>query len=151
MDGRCAVLVPHAASMPRGIWSADEVSRPLSAEGLWQADRLAAAIGAPIAAVQIAGSGARLAKSLDDDQLQRYLTLRNEYERRRGTPSRASKWFRPAETERKLVLFTLAIVVVLVVVALFVLEMWAHPSAGATTALIGLAGTGIGFIGGMVS
>jgi 8-oxo-dGTP diphosphatase len=51
LDGLVVVLVPHAASVPRSDWSGEESSRPLSAEGLRQAEGLAAAIGAPVAAV----------------------------------------------------------------------------------------------------
>ena len=60
--------------------------------------------------------------------------------------------FRPAETERKLVLFTLSIVVLTILIG----TMWyaateQAPSDALITGLTTLAGTGLGFIGGMVT
>jgi hypothetical protein len=49
------------------------------------------------------------------------------------------------------VLFTLGIVVLVLVITLFILVAWYDPGESTVTALTTLAGTALGFIGGMVS
>ena len=62
------------------------------------------------------------------------------------------RFVRPAGSERKLVLFTLGIIVVTIIVGtLLYVATEETPSEGTITALTTLAGTGLGFIGGMVS
>ena len=59
---------------------------------------------------------------------------------------------RPARTERKLVLFALSIIVMTLIVGLLLYVQRAESVNDSTvTALTTLAGTGLGFIGGMVS
>jgi hypothetical protein len=65
---------------------------------------------------------------------------------------RSARLFRPAETERKLVLFTLSIVVLTILIgAMWYAATEQAPSDALITALTTLAGTGLGFIGGMVT
>jgi hypothetical protein len=62
------------------------------------------------------------------------------------------KLVKPARTERKLVLFTLGIIVITIIVGtLLYVATEENPTEGAITALTTLAGTGLGFIGGMVT
>jgi hypothetical protein len=94
------------------------------------------------------------ASQLDRVQFRRYLqALEAETALRRGEPppSALGRLFKPAETERKLVLFSLGIIVILILVIVFVIEMWGDGSTAVTTPLITVAGTGLGFIGGMVA
>jgi hypothetical protein len=96
------------------------------------------------------------AKNLSRRQFRRYIeALEVEASLARGEhpPSALGRIFKPAETERKLVLFTLGIIVLVLVIAVFVIEMWSTSAdtSGVTTPLVTLAGTGLGFIGGMVA
>jgi len=70
------------------------------------------------------------------------------------THSALGHWFRRATNDRRLVLFTLGILVTLIVIFVFVIEMWGNNndvSSTVTTSLVTLAGTALGFIGGMVA
>jgi hypothetical protein len=94
------------------------------------------------------------AAKLDRRQFRRYLqAVETESALQRGEPppSALGRLFKPAATERKLVLFTLGIIVILLIVAVFVIEMWSDGDTSVTTPLVTLAGTGLGFIGGMVA
>jgi hypothetical protein len=94
------------------------------------------------------------ATTLDRKQFRRYLqVIETEAALQRGDPppSALGRLFKPAATERKLVLFTLGIIVVLIVVTVFVVEMWGNGSTTVSASLVTLAGTGLGFIGGMVA
>jgi hypothetical protein len=101
-------------------------------------------------------SAFQVASKLSRRQFERYLRAREaEAAMARGEepPSTLGRLFKPAETERKLVLFTLGIVVILLLLTVLVLELWAsdEDASPVTTPLITLAGTALGFIGGMVS
>jgi hypothetical protein len=63
--------------------------------------------------------------------------------------SRAGRVVRGAKTERKLVLFTLGILVGMIIVAVAALAI-ANKADTLATPLVTLAGTGMGFIGGLV-
>ena len=94
------------------------------------------------------------ATTLDRRQFRRYiqaLETQSALDRGEPPPSALGRLFKPAETERKLVLFTLGIIVILIVIAVFVAEMWDEGSSNVTTSLVTIAGTGLGFIGGMVA
>jgi hypothetical protein len=94
------------------------------------------------------------AAKLDRREFRRYLqAVETEAALQRGDPppSALGRIFKPAATERKLVLFTLGIIVILLIVAVFVIEMWGDGTPSVTTPLVTLAGTGLGFIGGMVA
>ncbi len=94
------------------------------------------------------------AATLDKGQFRRYLqALEAQSAVQRGDPppSALGRLFKPAETERKLVLFTLAGIVMLTIIAVFAIEMWGDDNSTITTTLVTIAGTGLGFIGGMVS
>jgi hypothetical protein len=97
-----------------------------------------------------APESARLAKLLNDDhEVRRYIAL--EKARVELTPSRAGRWFHPSKSERTLVLFTLAIVVTILAIGAIVLQATNRGTNETFTAVVGLTGTGLGFIGGMVS
>lgn len=93
------------------------------------------------------------AQELDAEQFERLLRMRALQANRPAppAPSAFGKLARPATNERTLVLFTLGIVVLLLIVTVFALIAWFEVTEGTVTALTTLAGTGLGFIGGMVS
>lgn len=96
---------------------------------------------------------AHLVSALDGDQFERFLRLR-ALELGRAAPPPPSTFGRiahPATRERTLVLFTLGAVVLLIILVLSILVAWFSPGESTVTALTTLAGTGLGFIGGMVS
>ena len=96
------------------------------------------------------------AQTLNRGQFKRYLRALDAEAAAKGgeaQPSALGRFFKPAKSERKLVLFTLGVIVILIVASVFAIEMWADGPAPAsvTTPLVTIAGTGLGFIGGMVS
>lgn len=96
----------------------------------------------------------QLVTALDGEKFERYLRLRALELGRRFVPpppSTLGRFVHPATRERTLVLFTLGAVVLLIIFTLLVLVAWSSPGESTVAALTTLAGTGLGFIGGMVS
>ena len=91
------------------------------------------------------------AKELSGRQFRRLrIALAEQSDRAAGRQvSRAGRVVRGAKTERKLVLFTLGILVGMIIVAVTALAL-ANKAGSLTTPFITLAGTGMGFIGGLV-
>jgi hypothetical protein len=96
---------------------------------------------------------AELVAGLDAKQFERLLRLRalELGEPPPPPPSRFGRVAHAATNERRLVLFTLGIVVLVLIVSLFILVAWFEPGETTVSGLTTLAGTGLGFIGGMVS
>jgi hypothetical protein len=96
----------------------------------------------------------QLVTALDAEKFERYLRLRALELGNRSVPpppSTLGRFVHPATRERTLVLFTLGAVVLLIIFTLLVLVAWSSPGESTVAALTTLAGTGLGFIGGMVS
>jgi hypothetical protein len=95
----------------------------------------------------------QLVTALNGEQFERYMRLRALELGRPAPPppSTLGRIAHPATRERTLVLFTFGAVVLLIILALLILVAWSDPGESTVTALTTLAGTGLGFIGGMVS
>lgn len=97
-------------------------------------------------------NAAMAAAKLDRRAFRQWLRARELELEGADAPGGLGRLWKPAKNERHLVLFSLAIIVLVLVIGTLVYAIREEmPNDAVVTSLTTLAGTGLGFIGGMVS